>query len=41
MNRALRKTFSSWLETKQVTATIERLNGKPERPLVYLLVRVR
>jgi hypothetical protein len=41
VNRALRKTFRSWLDTKQVTATIERLNGKPERPLVYLLVQVQ
>lgn len=41
VNRALRKTFRSWLDTKQVTASIERLNGKPERPMVYLLVQVR
>lgn len=40
VNRALRKTFRSWLETREVNASIERLNGKPERPLVYLLVKV-
>lgn len=30
-----------WLQNYHVEATIERLNGKPERPLVYLLVTVR
>lgn len=31
---------SGWLENHSVIATVERLNGKPERPLVYLFVRV-
>lgn len=30
-----------WLQNYHVEALIERLNGKPERPLVYLLVTVR
>lgn len=30
-----------WIMNYHVDATIERLNGKPERPLVYLLVTVR
>ena len=30
-----------WLQNAHVEALIERLNGKPERPLVYLLVTVR
>lgn len=41
VNRALRGTFSKWLQSKQITATIERINGKPERPLIYLRVSVR
>lgn len=38
VNRAMRSTFRNWLDTRNVTATIERLNGKPERPLVYVRV---
>lgn len=30
-----------WLHTARIEAEIERINGKPERPLVYLFVRVR
>lgn len=28
--------FAKWLRGHSVKGTIERLNGKPERPLVYL-----
>lgn len=40
VNRALRGIFHRWLETYAVTASIERINGKPDRPLVYIRVRV-
>lgn len=40
VNRAMRSVFRSWLETRTVEARIERLNGKPGRPLVYLYVSV-
>ncbi|WP_250520710.1 HIRAN domain-containing protein [Caballeronia sp. NCTM1] len=32
--------FNNWLRSANVTAHIDRLNGKPERPLVYLFVAV-
>ncbi|MDP2827645.1 MAG: hypothetical protein Q8O37_03465 [Sulfuricellaceae bacterium] len=41
VNRALKDTFSKWLQCRSVTAIIERINGKPERPLVYLRVSIR
>lgn len=31
----------AWLTQFDVDASIERINGKPDRPLVYLFVRVR
>lgn len=40
VNRALRNTLYTWLQNCQVTATVERVNGKPERPLVYLRLQV-
>ena len=33
-------TVANWLRAYRVEATIERINGKPERPLVYLFVKV-
>jgi len=33
-------TVANWLRAYTVEATIERINGKPERPLVYLFVKV-
>lgn len=30
-----------WLNNYKVKAVIERLNGKPDRPIVYLFVTVR
>lgn len=42
VNRGLSKTFREWLERRyKVAATIERVNGHPVRPLVYLFVKVR
>jgi len=42
VNRALTSTFSSWITSKtKIQAVIERVNGHPVRPLVYLFVSVR
>ncbi|MFY9809887.1 HIRAN domain-containing protein [Aquabacterium sp.] len=41
VNRVMCPTFCEWLSRGDVTATIERVNGKPERPLVYVRVQVR
>ncbi|HEY9280511.1 MAG TPA: HIRAN domain-containing protein [Eoetvoesiella sp.] len=41
VNRALKNTFHGWLKTKKVMATIDRINGKPEHPLIYLRIAVR
>lgn len=41
VNRAMRGTFSAWLERFSIVATVDRVNGKPERPLVYVRVEVR
>lgn len=41
VNRAIRDVFRRWLESDKVAAKIERINGKPERPLVYLYVSVK
>ena len=40
VNRALRATFHCWLRAHQVSARVEKLNGKPERPLVYVRISV-
>lgn len=40
VNRALRATFTSWMAKRTIRAVVERLNGKPERPLVYLRVSI-
>lgn len=41
VTRTLRQNFHRWLATRRLTATVERQNGKPERPLVYLRITVR
>jgi hypothetical protein len=41
VNRALRNVFRHWLTDRTVEARVERLNGKPERPLVYLYILVK
>lgn len=38
VNRAFRATLYRWLQTNRVTATVEKCNGKPERPLVYVMI---
>ncbi len=40
VNRALRESFQHWLADHRVTGVIERQNGKPERPLVFVRVSV-
>lgn len=38
--RPILPKMSYWIKNCKVSATIERLNGKPERPLVYLFVKI-
>jgi len=40
VNRALKGMFHRWLQSGRMTATIERQNGKPNRPLVFVRVSV-
>ena len=40
VNRALKDMFHRWLQSGRMTATIERQNGKPHRPLVFVRVSV-
>ena len=40
VNRALKDMFHRWLQTGNMTATIERKNGKASRPLVFVRVSV-
>ncbi len=40
VNRAMRDTFHYWLTHCNIRATVERINGKPERPLVYVRISV-
>lgn len=40
VNRAFRETLHRWLRQYHVSVTIEKLNGKPERPLVYVRISV-
>lgn len=40
VNRALRSTFHDWLKGHRVHASVERQNGKPDRPLIFVRVSV-
>lgn len=40
VNRALRDSFHYWISNYHVSGTLERLNGRPDRPLVYVRVSV-
>lgn len=40
VNRALKGMFHRWMQSGRVTATIERQNGKPQRPLIFVRVSV-
>jgi hypothetical protein len=41
VNRLQAPTFQQWIKKNKVTAVVERINGKIERPRVFLFVRVR
>lgn len=41
VNRLKAPTFARWLENRQVSGVIERLNGNPERPRAFVFVTVR
>lgn len=41
VNRAFRSVVQQWLGSKCVSGTVERLNGKVGRPLVFVRVEVR
>lgn len=41
VNRALRQRLAKWASTGQLTAKVERLNGKPDRPLIYVRLKYR
>jgi hypothetical protein len=41
VNRALRARVAKWAGTGHLSARIERLNGKPDRPLVYVRFEYR
>lgn len=40
MPRGMQQHVLGWLGRKNVEATIDRLNGRPERPSVYLFVKI-
>jgi hypothetical protein len=41
VNRALRNRVAHWTSTGHLSAHIERLNEKPDRPLVYVRIEYR
>jgi len=41
VNRAMTSIVRTWVKDRKVTAKIERVNGKPHRPLVYIRLSVR
>ncbi len=40
INRLQTAAFHSWLKNRKMTAVVERLNGRPDKPRVHLFVRV-
>lgn len=40
VNRALKGMFRRWMQSGRMTVTIERQNGKPKRPLIFVRVSV-
>jgi hypothetical protein len=40
LNRALRSTFHYWRDVGVISGVVAKKNGKPSRPLVYVLVHV-
>lgn len=41
VNRVLRHRLAKWASTGHLSARVERLNGKPDRPLVYVRLQYR
>ncbi|MFL6846169.1 MAG: HIRAN domain-containing protein [Allosphingosinicella sp.] len=41
VNRLQASTFRAWLKERDLTAWVDRLNGDPERPRVFVFVEVR
>lgn len=41
INRLQAPSFLQWLDSRRVTAEIERLNGKADKPRAFLFIRVR
>lgn len=41
VNRLQAPAFLGWLRSNSVTGTIERINGKPDRPRIFVFVEVR
>jgi hypothetical protein len=41
VNRAMTRIVRTWMKDRKVSAKIERVNGKPQRPLVYIRLSVR
>ena len=42
INRALVESFHHWMDTKaKITLIIERVNGHPARPLVFIFVKIK
>jgi hypothetical protein len=40
VSRVLQGPFTDWLLSRQSTAQVTRVNGKPSRPLVYVAIRI-
>lgn len=41
VNRLQAPAFQEWLKHADITATVQRMNGRPDHPRAYLFVRVR
>jgi hypothetical protein len=41
INRLQTAAFRQWLSERRVTASVERLNGRPDKPRAFIFVRVR
>jgi hypothetical protein len=41
VNRLQATAFQQWLKNNKISAVVERINGKPERPRVFVFIKVR
>ena len=41
INRVLAPTVLTWLRSRRVTGSVDRINGRPDRPMVYVFLEVR